>query len=148
MNQEKMILEFHKVCATLYEQVSEPQYYQGQGPYLMALMINQEEIEFYCYEIMDAEAFLSAPEKCPPAFQEPEFLFKIADTLKLDGIANSGCYFHLHLRRVIPDIPACHVALQKLNATTPELIGKIFLIDDSGKLFPAPDILFKQVLLN
>ena len=148
MKQERMLLEFHRICTTLYEQVSAPHYYQGQGPYLMALTTNRENYEFHCYEIMDADTFLTAPEESPPAFQEPEFLFGIADTLNLDGIKNTGLDFHLQLRRVIPDSPTCRVTLQKINKTNPDLVAKFFLIDDSGKMFPATDILFKPVLLN
>ena len=148
MMQNEMVSALRKTFTLFYDQVSEPQYYQGQGPYLLALMKKNDEYEFHCYEIIDAETFLSAPEQFPSAFHEPEFLFKAADTLNLDGIENSGRYFSILLRKVVPDIPACRLAVQTMYKTNPELVANIIFIDTAGKLFPATDILFNPVLLN
>ena len=82
MKQNEMLSELHLIFASLYKQVSAPQYYQGQGPYLMTLDETCDSCEFHCYEITDEDTFISAPEQFSPAFYEPEFLFKVTGSVK------------------------------------------------------------------
>ena len=93
MKQEEMLSQLRLIFASRYKQVSTPQYYQGQGPYLMTLDETYDTYEFHCYEITDAEIFLSAPEQFSVGLDDPEFLFKVADTLNLQGVKDSGRYF-------------------------------------------------------
>ena len=148
MKQDEMLSELHLIFASLYKQVSAPQYYQGQGPYLMTLDETGDSCEFHCYEITDAETFLSAPEQFSPAFYEPEFLFKVADTLDLNGITDSGRYFSLLLCKVVPDTPSCRLAVQELYRTNPELVENILFLNETGILFSATAVLYNQVILN
>ena len=73
MKQGEMLSKLHLIFSSRYKQVSPPQSYQGQGPYLMTMEETGDSCEFHCYEITDAETFLSAPEQFSPAFYEPEF---------------------------------------------------------------------------
>ena len=82
MKQDEMLSELHLIFASRYKQVSAPQYYHGQGPYLMAMDETGDTCEFHCYEISDVETFISAPEQFAPAFYEPEFLFKVTGSVK------------------------------------------------------------------
>ena len=148
MKQDEMLSELHQIFASLYKQVSEPQYYQGQGPYLMTLDETYDAYEFHCYEIIDVETFLSAPEQFSAAFYEPEFLFKVADTLDLNGIKDSGRYFSLLLRKVVPDTPSCRLAVQELYRTNPELVENILFLNETGIMFSATAVLHNQVILN
>ena len=148
MKQDEMLSELHLIFASRYKQVSAPQYYQGQGPYLMTLAETGDSCEFHCYEILDVETFLSAPEQFSPAFYEPEFLFKVADTLDLNGIKDSGRYFSLLLHKVVPDTPSCRLALQKMYSANPELAEKIIFVNDNGILLSCAAVLRNQVLLN
>ena len=148
VKQDEMLSELHLIFTNRYKQVSAPQYYQGQGPYLMTLDETGDACEFHCYEITDADAFLSAPEQFSPAFYEPEFLFKVADTLDLKGIKDSGRYFSLLLHKVVPDTPSCRLAVQELYITNPELVENILFLSETGIMFSATAVLDNQVILN
>ena len=82
MKQDEMFSKLHLIFSSRYKQVSTPQYYQGQGPYLMTMEETYDAYEFHCYEITDVETFISAPEQFSPAFYEPEFLFKVTGSVK------------------------------------------------------------------
>ena len=148
MKQDEMLAGLHLLFASCYKQVSAPQYYQGQGPYIMTLDDTGDAYEFHCYEISDAETFLSAPEQFSAAFYEPEFLFKVADTLNLNGITDSGQYFSLRLHKVVPDTPSCRLTVQELYRTNPELVENILFLHETGIMFSAAADLQSQVILN
>ena len=148
MKQEEMLSQLRLIFASRYKQVSTPQYYQGQGPYLMTLEETGDSCEFHCCEITDVETFISTPEQFSPAFYEPEFLFKVADTLDLNGIKDSGRYFSLLLHKVVPDTPSCRLALQKIYRANLELAEKIIFVNDNGLMLSSAAVLRNQVLLN
>ncbi len=148
MKQDEMLSKLHLIFSSRYKQVSAPQYYQGQGPYLMTLEETGDSCEFHCYEITDVETFLSAPEQFSPAFYEPEFLFKVADTLDLNGIKDSGRYFSLVLHKMVPDTPSCRFALQKMYSANPELAEKIIFVNENGIMLSCAAVLHDLVLLN
>ena len=114
----------------------------------MAMEETGDSCEFHCYEITDEDTFISAPEQFSPAFYEPEFLFKVADTLDLNGIKDSGRYFSLLLHKVVPDAPSCRVALQKMYRANPELAEKIIFVNENGIMFSCAAVLHNLILLN
>lgn len=114
----------------------------------MVLDETYDAYEFHCYEISDVETFISAPEQFAPAFYEPEFLFKVADTLDLNGIKDSGRYFSLLLYKVVPDTPSCRFALQKMYRANPELAEKIIFVNENGIMFSCAAVLHNLILLN
>ena len=134
MDQNKMISEFHLTCIKLYNQVSDLQYYQGQGPYIMALDETGGACEFHCYEFVDAETFISSPEEIAPAFQDPDFFFNAAATLNLDGIKDSDQYFSLALRKVVPDMPECRLAAKKIKAAGSGLLKQVVFWNETEEM--------------
>lgn len=134
MDRSKMISAFRITCTQLYNQVSELHYYKEQGPYLMALDETNGECEFHCYEFVDAETFLNAPEEFSPAFSDPDFFFQIADTLNLDGIKESLTYYSLTLRKVVPDLPECRLAAQKIKEKNRRLFYQIIFWNETAEM--------------
>ena len=148
MKPSEMIVALRKTFAVVYDRVSEPQHYRGEGPFLMALLNNQGNHEFHFYEFLAAETFLSAPDKRPLALQEPEFLFKIVDSLNLEGLELAGRALNLILRRIIPYIPACQLAVQNMHRIDSDRVENILFVNDAGKLLPVADILGKTIIFH
>ena len=134
MELETMVAAFRATCIKLYNQVSELQYYQDDGPYLMALDETGGECEFHCYEFVSVEAFLLAPEDFAPAFSDPEFFFATADTLNLDGIAGTRRYYNLEIRKVVPDAPESRRVLDHLRTRKPDLCRRIILWNEREEM--------------
>ena len=143
-----MVSTLYANVAGNYTQMSRPQFHNGQGPYILAATKKDDSFEFHCFEILTAETFLSGPETGATTIVDPEFLFEIADTLDLQEIKNSGLYYVISLRKVIPDQPLCRYKVRELYATKPELVANLMLLSDPGILFPATDIVNIPYFLN
>ena len=65
MKQDDMLSELHLIFASRYKQVSTPQYYRGQGPYLMTLDETGDACEFHCYEISNVETVIANAKMTP-----------------------------------------------------------------------------------
>ena len=148
MNREKMITNFYSTSIEDLKTVSEPQYYQGNGPYILAVIQNKSNIEFHGYEFVDADTFVVAPDKFSEAFYDAAFLDQAAGGLRFEGIDSKGRYFFIYLRKVVPDSPACRFVVQKLYETSPKLVPNIFLVDEFGNLSRATYFLHEPILLN
>jgi len=145
---EEMLSAFSQVCADVYDQVSTLQYYQGKGPYLIALVTDRKPWEFHLYEIVDAESFLENPRGIPRAFNDPEFFFEVSASLDLSKIQKSGKHFQIQMRKIIPDTPTCRLQVQKLFETNPLLAECIFFMAESGDLLHSKDILPTPTIIH
>jgi len=147
MNREKILLDFYRTSIAYFKQVSEPQYFQGEGPYFLAVVQNNDDYEFHGYEFVDAKTFLASPNEFSQALYDPDFLFQMADTLNLEIKKSRQCFF-LFLRKVVPDTPASRLAVQELSETNPDLLDHIFLVNDIEEMLPATYVLQYPILLN
>lgn len=143
-----MIADLRQKLIAIFDQVSEPLYYKGEGPYFMTTLEHENEVRFFFYEVNDAESFLANPEKMPTVFTEPDFLFSATDDMDLEKIEHTERYYPLSLMRLVPDSPVCRLAIKELHEQSPELLVNIAVIDASGKISPALFILDDPVLLS
>ena len=148
MDRNFMVSTLYENVAGTYTQISQPQCHNGQGPYILAITNSTDTFAFHCFEILAAETFLSDPETISDAFVDPDFLFEVADTLDLHTIKNSGRYYTIWLRKVIPDLPDCRCKVRELYAIKPELVTNLLFLSTPGILFPATDIVNIPDLLN
>jgi len=136
-----------KLIAT-FTQVSEPLYYKEDGPYFMATFENDGGFRFYFYELNDVESFLADPDRIPAVFSEPDFLFRATDDLDLNKVKFTDRTFSVFLVKLVPDSPACRLAIIKLHEQNPDLLGSIALINHDGKIFSAYTVLDSPVYLS
>ena len=148
MNRNLMMSALYANIAGIYTQVSLPQCHDGLGPYLLALSKNEDTFAFHCFEILDAETFLTDPETVATTFIDIDFLFGLADTLDLCTIRHSSRDYLIWLRKVLPDLPVCRCKVRELYAAKPELAANLMFLSDSDILFPATDIVFIPDFLN
>ena len=64
---QAMIADFRQKLSAIFDQVSEPLYHNGEGPFFMATLEQDGEIKFFFYEANTVETFLADPEKLPAA---------------------------------------------------------------------------------
>jgi len=119
-------------CRNTFSQVSEPQYYEGEGPFIIALDEVGGEFVFYFFAIVDVDEFLATPDASPRAFAVEDFFHMAADRLDLSHIKHTGQYFRLTIRKVVPDDPACRLALQSLGEVNEETAARILLVGRDG----------------
>ena len=64
---QAMIADFRQKLSAIFDQVSEPLYHRGEGPFFMATHEQGGEIKFFFYEANTVETFLADPENLPAA---------------------------------------------------------------------------------
>ena len=64
---QAMIADVRRKLSAIFDQVSEPLYHKGEGPFFMATQEQGGEVKFFFYEANTVEAFLADPEKLPAA---------------------------------------------------------------------------------
>ena len=121
------------LCAAC-DNVSEPIYYQGEGPYIMITYEDFDDVCFCFYEMNDVESFLADPGKKPAVFADNQFLLNIAEQMNLHKLLRDRglSTYHLFRFRLVPDTLACHEAIRELHTHSPELVESIMLIDSGG----------------
>ena len=138
MTRNFMVSTLYENVVGNYTQMSQPQFHNGQEPYILATTKKGDSFEFHCSEILTAETFLSDPETSSTTFVDPDFLFEVADTRELQTIENTGLYYAIWLRKVIPDQPTCRYKVREFYVTKPELVANLMFLSDPGFLFPPP----------
>ena len=129
-------------------QVAEPQYYEGEGPFLFAMIDSDGPPKFLCFSFATADEFLAQPAALPAALQDPDFPFALADALDLDHLTGSGELYKMYYNKVVPDVPACRVALQTLRKTNTDAFKIVSLWNDAEGLLPAEFVCRQQTLLS
>ena len=129
-------------------QVAEPQYYEGEGPFLFAMMESGGRPTFVCFSFADVDEFLAQPAALPAALQDPDFPFVLAEALDLDHLTGSGELYQLTYNKVIPDVPACRAALPALRQTDADAFGLVSLLSATEGLLPAEFVCRQQTLLS
>ena len=137
-----------KSLGAIFDKVSEPLYDLGPALYFMAAMRDKNSYKFTFYAVTEAEAFIAEPDAVPAIFENQEFMFDAVDGMGLDNILQSGKHFALSRCRLIPDYPACRLAVQQLQEDRPDLISGIHLIDGFGAIVPASSIVSVPVILS
>ena len=105
-----MIADYRQKLSAIFDQVSEPLYHKGEGPFFMATQEQDGDVKFFVYEANTVEKFLDNPEKLPAAFAEADFLFGATDGLDMTGVEQSQRDYVLYMIRLAPDSPACRLA--------------------------------------
>ena len=129
-------------------QVAEPQFYAGEGPFLFAMNDADGPPKFLCFSFATADEFLAQPDALPAALQDPDFPFALAEALDLDHLTGSGELYQLTYNKVIPDVPACRVALHALRQTDADAFGMVSLLNATEGLLPAEFVCRQQTLLS
>ena len=143
-----MIADFRQKLSAIFDQVSEPLYHKGEGPFFMATQEQGGEMKFFFYEANTVEAFLADPEKLPAAFAGSELLFSATAGLDLKNIEQGQREYALYMIRLAPDSPACRLAIRKLSVQNPEQLLNIALINELGNIVPAASLVDAPVLLS
>lgn len=146
--QQTMIADFRQKLAAIFDQVSEPLYHEGEGPFFMATQEQGGDVKFFLYEANSVESFLTNPAKMPTAFVEADFVFGATDGLDMKNIEHSQRNYALYMIRLAPDTPLCRQAIQKLNKTNPEQVLNIALLNELGNIIPAVTLLDSPILLS
>jgi len=119
-------------CQKTFLQVAEPQHYENEGPFIIALDELDGEAVFYFFVIMETRDFLADPESWPRAFQKEDFFHIAADQLDITKLQHTGKYFRLTLRKVVSDEPACRLVVQKLAQSDTAAAARILLVGRDG----------------
>ena len=146
--EQAMIADFRQKLVAIFDQVSEPLYHEGEGPFFMATQEQGGDVRFFLYEANSVESFLTDPGKLPAAFVEADFLFSATDGLDMTNVEQSQRDYILYMIRLAPDSPLCRQAIQKLNDTNPEQVLNIALLNELGNIVPAVTLLDSPVLLS
>jgi len=145
---KEMVSSLSEACFNSYDRVSPPQYYQGEGPYLVAMVTDKAPWEIHLYEILDTKTFQSNPQGIAQAFRDVEFISSALASMEGDYPIARDSKISLQLRKIIPDTPACRLIVQKMYELAPLTATNIFFMTDRGSLFHSKDILAKPVQLN
>ena len=143
-----MIADIRHKLTAIFDQVSEPLYHKGEGPFFMATQEHNDDVKFFVYEANTVEQFLDDPEKLPAAFAEADFLFSATNGLDMQGIEQSHRDYVLYMIRLAPDSPACRQAIRQLNEKNPEQLLNVALIYELGNIVPAVTLVDAPVLLS
>ena len=143
-----MIADYRQKLSAIFDQVSEPLYHKGEGPFFMATQEQDGDVKFFVYEANTVEKFLDNPEKLPAAFAEADFLFSATNGLDMQGIEQSHRDYVLYMIRLAPDSPACRQAIRQLNEKNPEQLLNVALIYELGNIVPAVTLVDAPVLLS
>ena len=121
------------LCASC-DHVSEPIYYQGEGPYIMTTYEDYDDVCFSFYEMNDVESFLANPGKKPAVFADNVFLSNLTKQMHLHQLLEERglSTYHLFCDRLAPDALVCREAIRELHKHSPELVKSIKLIDSRG----------------
>lgn len=130
---EKILFTSRLHCS----QTSEPQYYEGEGPFIMAMDEHDGTPKFFCFSFTAADEFVAQPDDLPRALQSEEFLFVLADQLDIGHLDNSGQVYQFTYMKIVPDLPACRSAVKKLWETDLHTASLIALMRPDGSLLPA-----------
>ena len=143
-----MIADIRHKLTAIFDQVSEPLYHNGEGPFFMATQEQNDDVKFFVYEANTVEKFLDDPDKLPAAFAEADFLFGATDGLDMTGVEQSQRDYVLYMIRLAPDSPACRLAIRALSEKNPEQLLNIALINELGNIVPAAMLVDSPVLLS
>ena len=144
MTQDLMAACVFSACNGRFRDVTYPYRANKNTVYVMVLDCRFETFAFHCFEIYDAELLLAAPSLLTDTLDDPEIMFKVAETLDYGDFQNTGQYYNLTLSKVIPDDPACRRLVRELYAVNPAAVCRIQLLDEFGELRPATDALFSE----
>jgi hypothetical protein len=129
------------LCASC-DQVSEPIFYKGEGPYIMTMYEDYDDVCFCFNEMNDVESFLADPGKKPAVFADDDFLLNIAEKMNLTKILDERglATYHLFRHRFVLDALVCREAIRELHKHSPELVKGILLIDSRGNISPGETV--------
>ena len=119
-------------CRKSFAQVAEPQYFENEGPFIIAMDEVDGEAVFYFFAVMETRDFIANPEAWPKAFKKEDFFHVAADSLDVTKVQHTGQYYRLTIRKVAPDEPACRHAVQEMAKTDPKAAAGILLVGRDG----------------
>ena len=82
------------------------------------------------------------------AFAEADFLFSATDGLDMTNVEQSQRDYVLYMIRLVPDSPACRLAIRKLSEQNPEQLLNIALLNELGNIVHAASLVDAPVLLS
>ena len=143
-----MIADIRRKLAAIFDQVSEPLYHNGEGPFFMATQEQGGDVKFFFYEANTVEQFLADPDKLPTTFAAREFLFTATDGMDMTKVEKSQREYVLYMIRLAPDSPVCRLAIRELSEKNPEQLLNVALINELGNIVPAAMLVDSPVLLS
>lgn len=135
---QTVIADLRQLLFASCDHVSEPIYYQGEGPYIMTTYEDYDDVCFYFYEMNDVESFLADPGKKSAVFADGVFLLNLEKQMNLYQLLDERglSTYHLFRDRLAPDALVCREAIRELHKYNPELVKGIKLIDNRGNFSP------------
>ena len=129
-------------------QTSDPQYFDGEGPFIIAMDEHDGTPKFFCFSFADTNEFIAQPDDLPRALQSEEFPFELADHLDIGHLDNSGQIYQFTFMKIVPDVPACRGAVKELLKTDSQTASLISLMRPDGSLLPAQSLYGEQTMLS
>ena len=141
MTQKEIISLLNSRCNSRgFLQISPPLNYQDEGPFILTLALFDDEYYCFAFEILDAKRFLADPAAEAAAFNQDEFCALVARHMDFSALYDSDEYHPLVRHKLIPDEPACRMAVQKLWLTEPAKAARIFMVSQDGSWFTGEDV--------
>lgn len=141
MTPEEILVFLHSRCgAKGFLQVSAPLVYAEEGPFVFSLA--KYEGEYYCFafEIQDAARFLADPAAQPSVFSDDGFYELVARNIDFSVLLGGNECHALVRHKIIPDEPACRMAVQELWRSNPREASRILMVAPDGNWFTCDDI--------
>lgn len=148
MTQSELVDLMLYMCQENCSQVVGPEYYENEGPFIFAIDESNVEPKFLCFTFAGSDEFLSNPSAMPFALESDDFLIAFTDRLNLTHLWNSGKPYLLTYHKIVPDEPACRIAVQKLWVANPGVASSISLLSAELDLQSARTLCENQPLLS
>ena len=148
MTKDQMMERIIFVSKTHCSQTSEPHFFEGEGPFIIAMDEHDGTPKFFCFSFTEADEFVAQPDDLPRALQSDTFPFEIADHLDIGHLDNSGQIYPFTFMKIVPDLPACRAAVKVLFKTNAQAASLISLMRPDGSLLPALHLNGDQTMLS
>ena len=135
-------------CRANCGQVASPQYYGSEGPFVVAMNEINGEPCFFCFSFADTDEFLACPGALPLALESDDFPFTMLGCFDLAHLKNTYKYYPFTYNKIVPDEPACRLAVQQLWRTNAKAASLISLLGAAGQLLSSHSVRQNQSLLS
>ena len=135
-------------CRANCIQVVKLQYYGNEGPFVVAMNEVNSEPTFFCFSFAETDEFLAHPEALPLALESEDFPFAMLGCFDLAHLENTYKYYPFTYNKIVPNEPACRLAVQKLWHTNAKAAALISLLGTDSTLLSSNAVRQNQSLLS
>ena len=135
-------------CRANCKQVAKLQYYGSEGPFAVAMNEINGEPNFFCFSFADTDEFLAHPGALPLALESEDFPFAMLGCLELAHLENTYKYYPFTYNKIVPDEPACRLAVQQLWHTNAKAASLISLMGADSQLLSSNAVRQNPSLLS